>query len=179
LDELGERGQLLHNLEMLLECIRQNKKNEDSPQIGLFDSGEIKTGPLRLQPAEPTTSRQKLLWEKELLGLYISDHPLAEHKEVLEKHATAIRDITDNAVGRTIKLGGMVSGIKKIITKKGAPMLFANLQDLKDKIELVVFPETLEKTREMWQEDNIILVSGKVDMRDGAYKLICNTAKKI
>ena len=58
-------------------------------------------------------------------------------------------------------------------------MLFANLQDLKDKIELVVFPETLEKTKEMWQEDNIVLVSGKVDMRDGAYKLICNTAKKI
>jgi len=179
LDELGERGRLLENLEMLLEYVRQNKKNEESSQMGLFGSDMMKSSSLQLRPAEPTTSRQKLQWEKELLGLYISDHPLAEHKEALEKHAVPIRDITDNSVGRTVKLGGMVSGIKKHITKKGAPMLFASLQDLKDKIELVVFPETLEKTKEMWQEDSIVLVSGKVDMRDGAYKLICNTAKKI
>ena len=147
--------------------------------MGLLVWDMMKSSSLQLRPAEPTTSRQKLQWEKELLGLYISDHPLAEHKEALEKHAVPIRDITDNSVGRTVKPGGMGSNIKKIITKKGAPMLFANLQDLKDKIELVVFPETLEKTKEMWQEDNIVLVSGKVDMRDGTYKLICNTAKKI
>jgi len=179
LNELGERGQLLENLEMLLEYIRQNKKNEESSQMGLFGSDMMKSSSLRLRPAEPTTSRQKLQWEKELLGLYVSDHPLAHHKDTLEKHSVPIHDITDNSVGRTVNLGGMVSGIKKHITKKGAPMLFANLQDFKNKIELVVFPETLEKTRDLWQEDNIVLVSGKVDMRNGSYKLICNTAKKI
>ncbi len=179
LDELDERATLLENLDALLEYARAGQKSAASNQIGLFETSGITAGTLHLAPAEPASSRQKLAWEKELLGLYVSDHPLAEHKTALEKHTIPIRNITDNIIGKTVRLGGMVSGIKKIVAKNGAPMAFANLQDFTGKIELVIFPDTLEKTRELWQEDTPLIISGKVDQRNGDYKLIVNAAKKI
>ncbi|MCR4322726.1 MAG: DNA polymerase III subunit alpha, partial [Candidatus Azambacteria bacterium] len=150
MDDMGERNQLLANLEMLLEYARETQKNADSPQIGLFGDSEIKINSITLKEAEPATRKQKLAWEKELLGLYISDHPLADYQEQLSKHAIPIRDISSNILGKTVKLGGIISGLKKIVTKKGDPMAFANLQDMTDTIELVIFPETLQKTNGIW-----------------------------
>src|SRR3989344_7439622 len=106
-------------------------------------------GSLQLKETEPATNRQKLAWEKELLGLYVSGHPLAEHKDILEKQAIPINHISSNIIGKTVKVGGIVLTIKKIMTKKGQVMAFANLQDLKNQIELVVFPETLEKIKDI------------------------------
>ncbi len=179
LDELGERNRILANLETLLSFARENIKNIASNQIGLFDGGTVKLGALRLEPAEPATPKQKLQWEKELLGLYVSGNPLTEYKTILEKETIPISHISSNIIGKTVKIGGMLSGVKKIMTKKGQVMAFANLQDFKNKIEVVIFPETLEKTKDAWQEDAVIIVSGKADYRDDAYKLIVSTVKKI
>ena len=179
MDEMGERNQLLANLEMLLEYARETQKNADSPQIGLFADSDVAMSSVTLKEAAPATRKQKLAWEKELLGLYVSDHPLADYQEQLEKYATPIRDITSNILGKTVKIGGILSNLKKIVTKKGDPMAFANLSDMTGTIEVVIFPETLQKTNGIWQEDAIVAVSGKVDMRDGAYKLIVSTAKAL
>lgn len=179
MDDMGERNQLLANLEMLLEYARETQKNADSPQIGLFGGEEVSIGSIRMKEAEPATRKQKLAWEKELLGLYVSDHPLADYQEQLSKLTIPIRDISSNILGKTVKIGGIISNLKKIVTKKGDPMAFANFQDMTDTIEVVIFPETLQKTNGIWQEDAIVVVSGKVDMRDGAYKLIVSTAKAL
>ncbi len=179
LDELAERNKLLANLDTLLEYARETQKSKLTSQMGLFASQGMKAGSLKLKDAEPASERQKLAWEKELLGLYISGHPLNAYKEKLAKSAIPIRDINDNVVGKVVKTGGILSGVKKIMTKNNQPMAFANLRDFGGMIEVVVFPETLEKTREAWQEDNVVLISGKADFRNGAYKLICNTVKKI
>ncbi|MBI5913583.1 DNA polymerase III subunit alpha [Candidatus Azambacteria bacterium] len=179
MDDMGERNQLLTNLEMLLEYARETQKNADSSQMGLFGESDAPLGSIRMKEAEPATRKQKLAWEKELLGLYVSDHPLADYQEKLSSITTPIRDITSNVIGKTVKLGGILSNMKKIVTKKGDPMAFANLQDMTGTIEVVIFPETLQKTNGIWQDDAIILVSGKVDMRDGAYKLIVSTAKAL
>ena len=179
MDDMGERNRLLSNLEMLLEYARETQKNADSPQIGLFADSDIAMNSVTLKEAEPATRKQKLAWEKELLGLYVSDHPLADYQQQLEKFAMPINDITSNIIGKTVKIGGILSGLKKIVTKKGDPMAFANLSDMTGTIEVVIFPETLQKTNGIWQEDAIVAVSGKVDMRDGAYKLIVSTAKAL
>lgn len=179
LDEFGERNQLLSNLELILEYAKEAHKSASTSQMGLFAAQGIKVGSLKLKEFEPTTFRQKLLWEKELLGLYVSGHPLQEFKEILYKNATPIKDINSNVLGKTVRIGGMLSGIKKILTKAGAPMAFANLQDLQSTIEVVIFPETLEKTKDILQDDAIVIVSGKADMRNGAYKLIASTIKSL
>ncbi|MEK7493997.1 MAG: OB-fold nucleic acid binding domain-containing protein, partial [Patescibacteria group bacterium] len=163
----------------LLEYARETQKNADSPQIGLFADSDVAMNSVTLKEAAPATRKQKLAWEKELLGLYVSDHPLADYQEQLEKYAMPINNITSNIIGKTVKIGGILSNLKKIVTKKGDPMAFANLSDMTGTIEVVIFPETLQKTNGIWQEDAIVAVSGKVDMRDGAYKLIVSTAKML
>ncbi len=179
LEEFGERNKLLQNLELILEYAREMHKNTNTNQIGLFDMVEESIGSLQLKETEPATNRQKLAWEKELLGMYVSGHPLAEHKDILEEQTLPINHISSNIIGKTVKVGGIILTVKKIMTKKGQVMAFANLQDLKNQIELVVFPETLEKTKDMLHEDMMVLVSGIVDYRNDAYKLIVSTIKPL
>lgn len=178
LDEFEKRSVLFSNLENILNFIK-NSKQKESPQIDLFSAAGAKNErKLKLEPCEILPMRDILTWEKELIGLYISGHPLSEYKEKLAK-TTRIAHLTKNAVGRKITLGGLVGSIKKINTKKGDPMAFANLEDFGGKIELVIFPRTLAKYKDIWQDDKIILTEGKLDFRDGAFKLICDSAKEI
>ena len=183
MEDFGERATLLSNLDALLDYARHVQKNTDNPQINLFASAadpNAKTmNAIRMKPTEPATSKQKLAWEKELLGLYISDHPLSEYREQLGKTAIPIHDISSNILGKVVRVGGMITNLKKIVTKKGTPMAFAMLQDFDSSIEIVIFPDTFTKTQELLKDDAIIIVSGKVDMKDGAYKLIVNTIKAL
>ena len=179
LDDIGERNQILINLDAILEYSKQLQKNIESSQIGLFESAAVKIGSLRLSPAEPAPQNQKLLWEKELLGLYLSSHPLEEYKAKLEKQTKPIADITNNSIGRVIKVGGLISNIKPIVTKTGSAMAFAMLQDFTGKIELVIFPDAWEKVKEKMQEDAVAIISGRVDARNGDYKIICNEIKAL
>jgi DNA polymerase-3 subunit alpha len=80
---------------------------------------------------------------------------------------------------RTIKIGGVVSSIKKIITRSGKPMFFMKLEDLDDKIEVVVFPGIIERNPAVFQENKIVLVSGRIDTRDGVPKLICEEIEEV
>ncbi len=177
-DKLEERNVLLNNLEKLLETARENQKNKNNGQKGLFD-GMTYIATLALAKTEPAAESEKLNWEKELLGLYVSGHPLKNFGQVLEKKSLPITQISQNLVGKLVKIGGVISGIKKIITKTGRPMLFVNLTDQHDKIEIVVFPSVIERNPALFQENKVVFVSGKVDMRDGQPKIICNEIEEI
>ena len=183
-DKLAERNQLLENMENLLEQARLSQKAKASSQKGLFGpppgSGRGQaTFAIKLTAVSPSSEMEKLKWEKELLGLYLSGHPLKKYKKVLEQRALPIADVSADLIGKLVKVGGVISGIKKIITKKGQPMLFVNLEDETNKIELVVFPSTLENYASLFQENKIVFASGRVDMRDNVPKLICNTIEEI
>ena len=177
-DRLAERNQLLTSLEKLLERARETHKNKSNGQKGLFDGMKI-TNNFKFTVADPSTEYEKLKWEKELLGLYISGHPLKKYVKVMEKKSLPISQVTQELTGRLVRVGGIISKIKKIITKKGQPMLFVNLEDQTDKIELVVFPSVIENYPTLFQENKIVFVSGKVDLRDNVPKLICNQIEEI
>jgi len=81
--------------------------------------------------------------------------------------------------GETVTVGGIISNVKKIITKKGQPMMFVKLQDLTDKIEVVVFPRTLENCSELLQENKIVSITGRADYRDNAPKIIAESIEEI
>jgi len=180
LDSFGERNMLLANLENMLSYAREQQKHSSIGQVSLFGE-ETKTAlpPLRLSHAEPAKSPEKLLWEKELLGLYVSDHPLNNYQAELKlEKVVPIKSITLDTPG-SIKVGGVITKIQKIVTKTGRPMIFSHIEDLTSKIELVVFPNVLEKNPEIWKENNVVIASGKVNDRDGALKLLCDDVKII
>jgi DNA polymerase-3 subunit alpha len=195
-DALLERNQLLTNLEKLLDWSRKNQKIKESGQKGLFDncSSVSFNGSIALDKAIPVDEYDKLMWEKELLGLYVSGHPLEKYREMLEQQTTPIKKINMdlNMVrdysnpyaryvisGDSVTVGGIVSNVKKIITKKGQPMMFVKLQDLTDRIEVVVFPSTLENCELMLAENKIVSINGKADYRDNSPKIIANTVEEI
>ncbi len=178
LDSFAERRLLLANIEELQRYARDKNKNNNSSQIGLFDSFS-NLAPLKLKPAQPASKKEKLSWEKELLGLYTSEHPMQEYKELMEKKSLLIQKVKPALVGQRVSICGLISEIKKFVTKSGRLMLFTKLEDWANKIEVVVFPDTLLKDQEIWVEDKIIVVQGKVSDRNGNISVICDTAREL
>lgn len=179
-DEFEERNRLLQNLEKMLEIARENNKKANTNQIGLFANTSIKiNNEIKLDPAPAASNFERLAWEKELLGLYVSSHPLKEFKNLLEKRAVPLAKIDNTFVNKKIVVGGLISSAKKIITKTGKPMLFLKLEDLSSKGEIVVFPNLLERNPSALQENKIILVAGRVDNRNGEIKIVADDAQEI
>jgi len=179
-DAFEERNKLLSNLEKMLEIAREQSKNGDTKQIGLFASAGVKiNSEIKLEPATPATEFERLGWEKELLGLYVSSHPLNSFKKLFASRTVPIASINASFVDKKIIVGGLVSSVKKIITKKGQPMLFIKLEDLTGKTEVVIFPNLLERNPRALQENKIIFVAGRVDDRNGEIKIVADDAQEI
>ncbi len=178
MDQWGERNFLISNMETLLTYAHEKQKASSSTQIGLFGESVVALPALRLAEAKPATSTEKLSWEKDLLGLYVSSHPLHDYQAMMKlERVIPIKSITNRDT--VAKIGGIITKVKKIITKTGRPMMFANVEDLASKIELVVFPNVYDKNPELWQENRVIIASGKVNDKDGALKILCDEAKLI
>ena len=170
-DTMERRGVMLANMERLLDFSKELRKAKIAKQSSIFEViGSIPS--IKLQAVEPMDKKQKLAWEKELLGLYISDHPLSYVKEKLEKKAKPIRDLSPTK--QRTAVGGILTKLRKIVTKSGQPMAFAELEDLSGKIEVVVFPSIFSENTHLWQEDKLLLLSGKVQKRDNELKFICD-----
>ena len=138
---------------------------------------------LHLDHIEPADDKQKLNWEKELLGLYVSAHPLTEFAKHIKDITVPIKDFMAAQANNTyaseasVKVAGVITSIKKIITKKGEPMLFARIEDVTSGVEVLVFPSILKNNPEIWEEDKIIMMNCKLSDKDGEAKLICNKAR--
>lgn len=181
LDSLGvERNLILQNIDEIIKFNQALKKTRDSNQVGLFATTPSNNA-LRLKVAQPASSAEKLAWEKELLGLYVSDHPLNSLRAKMRnagakpiKDALAVTSQTDR-----FNVAGIVAKIQKIVTKLGQPMLFAKIEDFTDGMEVVVFSDTLARNPNIWQENKPILISGRMSFRNGEPKLICDNATEL
>ena len=180
LDEFGDRNVLLVNTENLLSYAKEKQKQSSMGQVSLFGNTDKTELPaFRLSAAEPAKSWEKLIWEKELLGLFVSDHPLNSYQVQLKlENVVPIKNLAAGTSG-TIKIGGMVTRIQKIVTKTGRPMIFSMLEDLTSKIEVVVFPNVLEKNPEAWKENTIVVARGKINDRDGSLKFMCDEVRSL
>jgi DNA polymerase-3 subunit alpha len=178
LDEFGERGQMLANLEDILAYSKELAK-ESADQNSLFAGADIAESHLTLKPAEPASNSQKLTWEKELLGLYVSGHPLESFKDKLAKGAK-LSDIKTNGRNNiTIITVGHVDEIRPILTKKGDNMAFMKISDLTDSLEVVVFPKLYEKHSEILESGKCIVIKGKISNRNGEISLIADGIKEL
>ena len=152
------------------------RKEKQSPQTTLFSTSYIPK--LKLKEASPLPKSQELSYEKELLGLYVSGHPMTAYKERLEKSKfKTMHGLESVNEGEEVKSAGIISTIRKILTKKGDAMLFVGIEDQTGKVELIVFPKMLAKTKNVWEKDTIIMFLAKVDRKNGELKLLCEDAK--
>ncbi|MDX9892879.1 MAG: DNA polymerase III subunit alpha [Patescibacteria group bacterium] len=184
IDSLGERSQLLYNIDKLLMFVKSINQEADSCQSSLFGmmASEASLPKLTLDFVEKANDKQKLNWEKEFLGLYVSAHPLSEFGEHLKKQVVPIQELIseDNGYGdQALKVAGVITKIKKVITKKGQPMLFVRIEDITNGIEVLVFPTILQEDPDVWQEDRVVAISCRLSDKDGESKLICNKAFEI
>lgn len=176
-DGLGERQQLLDNLELLLTFSRTLAKQLEQGQKNLFGSSEAApqiTLPA-LQAAEPASSSVRTRWEKELLGMYVSEHPLSNFQQKIARIATPLQELSSRRrQPGSCRVAGVITQIKKIITKSHQPMLFVQIEDLTGKAEVLVFPTVLQKTSEVWVEGGLVLIEGKLSDKDDEIKILAN-----
>ncbi len=185
LDSLGERNYLLAGVEQILAYHKDAVKDLLSGQHNLFASSATSTpdgvgrgfaparGELKLRAVPPATKREKLAWERELLGLYVSEHPFKEYAEFFGNTLTTVAELPQkNGVG-LVAVGGIIMDIRIIYTKKkNEPMAFVKLEDMSGTAEVVVFPRTYKENLAALVKDNAVLVEGKAEEKDGEMKVL-------
>jgi len=174
-DSLGERNIFLFNIGSLLRIGQEFRASQTSLQGSLF--GNTRRPSLQLQKTAMADIQQKLIWEKELLGLYVSGNPLDKHRHLFEKKLLPMNKINEGLINRTIFVGGTIEEIKKIITKKGDSMMFLRVKDFFDSLDVTIFPSLIEQNSDGWKEGAVAVIQGKVDKRNGALQLICERIK--
>ena len=178
MDTISERNMIIGNLETLLAFNKEHKTvaNQDS----LFgDIGGIETK-LTLKDQEEAPKKEKLTWEKELLGLYISGHPLDEYKERIREKAIEIKKIKNEIKNNMlVTVVGIIDDVRMVMTKKNERMAFIKLSDYTGTIEAVIFPKTYELHRETLIKDVIIVCQAKVTVRNNEKSIMIDNLKKI
>lgn len=182
MDEFGERGAMLASLDDLLEYNRESGRT-DSAQSSLFSLLPERKGvaeTLRLRSVSPASLSDRLAWERELLGLYISGHPLDKFREKLAKHETTIRRLKDEyQEGMIAVVPGIVEESRELLTRGGERMMFLRIADFTGSIETVVFPRVCNEYRAILRMDNCIAVKGRVSDRNGSRSIIAETIKEL
>jgi DNA polymerase-3 subunit alpha len=170
-DRYGERSYLLHNLDMMLAYASRLQKERASGQVDLFGALLEETGSVRpklvLEPAVSVVPlREQLAWERELLGLYLSQHPLGAYETFLAEQTLPLNSFKPEHDGKIVSVGGAVVDMREIITKKGQKMAFVKIADQIDELELILFPSMYQQTIGIWERDRIVLVKGKINAKD-------------
>ncbi len=181
LDSLEERKKILFNLDKILKILAEIRGAIKTQQNSLFGENDADFISLKLDNCEPASEDEKLLWEKEVLGLYVSSHPLKKHKELIQKFATPINQIKSDKrfLNQTLNICFITEEIKKINTKSGEPMLFIKGRDLTSEIDIVVFPNVLNKTAAVWQINKVVFAQGRIQERNGELAFLVNKAKNL
>lgn len=165
LDEYGERGQMIGNIEKIL-AFQQQVHSTHKYETSLFDTLEDEED-LILDKYEPATKREKLIWEREFLGLYISGHPLDDFKDILANREVNVASINESGKdGVEVVFAGIISNIKYMLTKKKDKMAFVEVQDLEGSIETVMFPRIYEQYKDMILQDTPLAFRGKVSFKE-------------
>ncbi|HEX5158695.1 MAG TPA: DNA polymerase III subunit alpha [Ktedonobacterales bacterium] len=179
-DSLGRRSQLLAALDRALSYGQQQRKMREIGQNSLFGGLTNDDHDDFALPDVPDHPQEQILaWEKELLNLYLSAHPLSHIAPALKRRVTTYTaNLTDEWAGQKITLGGRITEIRRIVTKRGDTMLIVQLEDLQGTVPVTVFPKTYAATSESWREDAVVLVTGTVRFRDEDAEIICESVEE-
>jgi DNA polymerase III subunit alpha len=173
-DRFGDRGEFYYNLERLLDYHKQHEREAASGQFNLFAmGGDAPQTALNLAPSPQLQQKDMLGWEKELLGLYVSEHPFKDYAKRMGNIIIPLGELDQYKQEKKVRVAGIVSTTKRIYTKKkNEPMLFCKLEDGYTDCEVVVFPRVLQESESCWQEENMVMVSGRPSEDGGKMKVL-------
>ncbi|MDI6821622.1 MAG: DNA polymerase III subunit alpha [Actinomycetota bacterium] len=174
-DSCGDtRKHLLSIYERAMEAGLRKRRDREVGQFTFFDLHQDEFRETSEQRAEDEFSKEELLaHEKEMLGLYVSDHPLLGVEKLLRNRTTtSIGELREQGEGGSVRIGGIITRISRITTRRGEIMAFLTLEDLEGSVEVVLFPTVYQKHRELLKEDRIIEVKGRVDVKEEDIKVI-------
>ncbi|OIO54354.1 DNA polymerase III subunit alpha [Candidatus Peregrinibacteria bacterium CG1_02_54_53] len=180
LDSLGERRTLVEHYEQIVDYAK-SCGDVSTAQHDLFAAtdGGMNEACIDFPRTPEATSQQKLQWEKETLGMYVSSHPLAGLKKYIGKKAQLVADLSAKDTGKKVKIAGLVENIKRITTKKGDTMAVILLEDPTGKIEATLFPRIYaEFAALLEQPDSVLVVGGTLDMRAGQLQIRADALKR-
>ncbi len=183
LDGFGEREQLVAAIDRIMSASEQAHVAREIGQFSLFgdfDQGASSDSDLlgHLPGATKLNPKEKLAWEKELVGVYVSSHPLRQMTVDLAHVIThATTDITEEVAGKSVIIAGMIAEVRNITTKKGDTMAFVRLEDLQGTVDVTVFPQLFKEKRDLWAADKIVVVFGKADVRNGRVSVVADAVQ--
>ena len=176
LDDFGDRAQILAAIDQLLQASISSHEAADAGQLTLFGGDDKAAGVDIHLPANASamvTKRMLLEWEKELVGVYVSSHPLQQMTVDLMNVVThASVDITEDLGKRAVVVAGVLAEVRPFTTRKGDQMAFCRLEDLQGSVDVTVFPQQFNDQRDQWKQDKIVIVWGKVDPRNGRLSVV-------
>ena len=169
-DSFGySRSDLLFNLEAIQAYGSKTQKDTSTGQIDLFSvlgkAGEIEEPEIKPAPVQYSTKEQ-LLWERDLLGLYLSAHPLDKYDIYFDEQCHPMGVVCPENQGKVGVIGGIITEVKPILTKKGEKMAFVKIENKTREVEIIVFPNVFKASGEILQLDNVIRVQGEIDAKD-------------
>ncbi len=167
LDGFGSRSALLDGLDTIISVSTSNIQARNSGQLSMFEDFSAFSGLIRLPNSPEIDRKTQLEWERELIGMYISSHPLTAYQGELSKKVTHFSgQLTEVEDGEKITLAGMVTNFRPYQTKTGNMMAFVTIEDFQGKIDLVLFPRTWKQYSKFILPDQVILVEGKLGRRN-------------
>lgn len=173
LDNFGSRAQLLAIIDRMLNLSSSTHKAASVGQISMFDAGNFdapQTGSILypLPEVQEIGAREKLSWEKELAGTYLSDHPIHKYMaDIKAANTTMLGALDESMHGQIVNVAGMINLVRQHQTKKGESMAFVEIEDLQASCEIVIFPRTYTAYKDLLHEGSLIMVRGKIDAQNG------------
>jgi len=177
-DRFERRSHLYGNLEVMLSYNKEQVAGKEANQDSLF-GGIEEVGGLTLYPTDKIPLAQKLIWEKDLLGVYVSGHPLDEFEDEIKKRSPLSTVKADGRQGIPVVTAGMIETVKELITKKGDKMAFVQLVSKDESMEMVTFPECFETHREMLVPGTCVAIKGKLNIRNDEPSILVDRMKRL
>jgi len=168
-DSLGDRGSLLTSVDRILSNAQREQRLRESGQSTMFDLwGEMAASPAPVInfPKNEVSISEKLAWEKELIGVYLSEHPFAVFKEKIGTEVTLCGQVDADLEGQTVRVVGMVTVVRSFYTRDHRQFVSVTLEDLDGQVEVMVWPKVYAETIELWREGIIVMVEGRVRLRN-------------
>lgn len=180
-DALEERQCILDNMETLLAYSKRVRESALSKQTDIFatlSAGTSLRPQLNLKRGTTATKQQRLAWERELMGLYISEHPMADYREILAGKILTMKEISLLTGDADVRICGIITKVQKVWTRQQRAMLFITVEDTTSPMEVLIFPKVLDENPDLWVEGTIVIIEGKRSDKDGMPKVLANTGRR-
>jgi DNA polymerase-3 subunit alpha len=173
MDSFGSRQALLNSLDSIMAVSNSYFRAKEAGQMMLFDASDRIDDTIELVEPLYTNKREELLWERDLIGLYVSDHPLSPFQKTLAERVTHFsHQLAEVGEKEAVTVAGLVNRFRQHQTKKGNSMGFVTLEDLYGRMDLVIFPQIWEKVHHLLDVDRVLLAEGRVDTMQGDPKIL-------